>query len=227
MYPPTGGLGPYGQYGNLGLWGAQVAYGTLNLTISSPPQSFTEPLDLLSVKKALKVDGSDDDQDLSDMIPAAREQAEYLQNRPLVPKQWDLSLDYWPAVRIELLSHLQSVDLIRYRDSNGAYTVLTENVDYIVDTSKNPGVVMPVYNKTWPPFIAWPSSAILIRFTAGLADTHPWWADKGARVKRGMIQLISGWYHNLIPFEKGPGAVEEYPYAVTHLLSCGAVPRVR
>ena len=141
---PYGGVGPYGTYGNLGLYGALVAYGNLNLTESSPPQSFTEPLTLAEVKSYLKVpersptDTAEDDE-LMSLISAARESAEILQGRDLVRKQWDLSDDYWPSYRIALRAPLVSVDLAQYRDSNGNYTVLTQDIDFIVDASKGPG----------------------------------------------------------------------------------------
>src|SRR5450432_719100 len=77
-------------------------------------------------------------------------------------KQFDLSLDYWFNYRIELRDPLASVDLFQYKDSNGAVTVMAENTDFIVDTSRHPGFVSPPYYKTWPPFASWPSSAMLI-----------------------------------------------------------------
>ena len=42
-----------------------------------------------------------------------------------------------------------------------------------------------------------------------------------------MLLLISAWYNNRLPFEKGVGATNEYPYAVTSCLSYGALERAR
>lgn len=229
---PFGGVGPYGTYGNLGLYGALVVYGSLNLTETSPQQSFVEPITLSEIKSYLKVpdrsptDSAEDDE-LRMLITAAREQAEILQNRDLVRKQWDLSHDYWPSYRIEMRAPLISVDLVRYRDSDGNYTNMTADTDYIVDSSKGPGILAPPYNATWPTFTPWPSSSILIRFTSGYSLTHPWWSGPGARVKTGMKLLISQWYNNRIPFDKGVDAAAEYPYTVTSCLSFGALLRAR
>src|SRR5690242_11056124 len=113
---PYGGLGPYGSYSNLGLYGALVTYGSLSLTETSPAQSFEEPLTLSEVKSYLKVpersptDSAEDDE-LTSLIIAARFQAEVLQGRDLVEKQYDLSHDYWPNYYIELRDPLRSVDL--------------------------------------------------------------------------------------------------------------------
>ena len=232
MFPPFGGIGTYGAYGNLRLYGAPSAFGSLSLTEASPPQSLSEILTLAEVKSYLRLpdrspaDQAEDDELLS-LIVAAREQAEILQGRDLIRKQFDLSLDYWFNYRIELRDPLASVDLFQYKDSNGAVTVMAENIDFIVDTSRHPGFVSPPYNKTWPTFATWPSSAILIRFTSGYSPNSPFWSDAGARVKNGIKLLINNWYHNRLPFEKGMTATAEYPYAVTACLSYGSLVRAR
>lgn len=229
---PFGGVGPYGTYGNLGLYGALVAYGSLNLTNSSPQQSFTEVLTPDLVKDYLKIPernppATAEDAQIDMFISAAREQAEILQNRDLVRKQWDLSMDYWPSYRLEMRTPTVSVDLLQYKDSNGAITTMVENTDYIVDVAKQPAVVAPPYNGTWPTFTPWPSSSILLRFTSGYSSTDPFWFGPGARIKNGMLLLISAWYNNRLPFDKGAAAAAEYPYTVTSCLSYGAQERAR
>jgi uncharacterized phiE125 gp8 family phage protein len=227
---PFGGVGPYGTYGNLGLYGALVVYGSINLTETSPAQIFAEPLSVKEIRDYLRLPdltSDDEDDSLLMMIVAAREQAEILQNRDLVQKQWDLHHDYWPSYRIEMRTPLISTDLVQYTDSDGNDTAMVEDVDYIVDASKGPGILAPPYNGTWPTFTPWPSSSILIRFTSGYAATHPWWSGPGARVKIGMKLLISHWYSNRLPFEKGATDSTEYPYTVTSCLSYGALVRAR
>ena len=217
------GGGGYGSFG---------AYGSLNLTETSPQQSWTEPLSLDEVKSYLKVPfrspvDTDEDAELEQLITAAREQAEILQSRDLVQKQWDLAYDYWPSYRVELGAPLISVDLVQYRDNNGDLTQMTETNDYIVDGAKMPAIIVPPYNSMWPNFVPWPTSSILIRFTSGYALTHPWWSGPGARVKTGMKLLISAWYNNRLPFDKGVGAAAEYPYTVSACLTYGARVRAR
>jgi hypothetical protein len=229
---PFGGVGPYGTYGNLGLFGALVAYGSLNLTETSPEQSFVEPLDANLVKDYLKIPlrspaDSYEDAQINMFISGARNQAEILQNRDLVRKQWDLSMDYWPSYRLEMRSPTVSVDLLQYKDSNGAITPMVLDRDYIVDVAKQPGVVAPPYNGTWPTFTPWPSSSILLRHTSGYSVSSPFWNGPGARIKNGMLLLISAWFNNRLPFEKGAAATAEYPYAVTSCLSYGAQERAR
>jgi uncharacterized phiE125 gp8 family phage protein len=217
---------PYGRSS----YSALATYGTLTLTETSPAQSFTEPLSLLEAKAYLGLpirvptDQAEDDI-LTGLISAAREIAEILQRRDLVRKQWDLALDYWPCGGgIELRPDVVSVDLLKYRDSSGAYTAMTEGTHYIVDKAKRPGLILPPFNTPWPSFIPWPSSAILAQFTSGLAPTSPFWAEAGSKVKIGMKRLILEWFINRIP----TGAkVEELPFGITACLSFGAVPRSR
>lgn len=222
MYPPFGSIGPYGTYGNLGLYGALVAYGSEKLTESSPAQSWTEPFSVTDIAAYLRLPASlpllndSINDELAEMIVAARERAEILQNRDLVVKQWDRVHDYWPSYRVELRSPLNSVDLVKYRDSDGNYTTLVENRDYIVDAAKCPGILAPPYNATWPTFTPWPSSALLIRYTSGVAPSSPWWADAGARVKSGMKLLIKALYLKQPPDSR-----------IEDMLAQGAVPRVK
>jgi uncharacterized phiE125 gp8 family phage protein len=222
-----GGLPDYTSFAGFG----RVPYGTLNLTDASPAQSWDEPISFEEVKAHLVLGDIDANQQvlIEDVfIPAARGQAEILQGRDLVQKQWDLSLDYWPAQNaIELRAPLVSVELVQYRDSNGAIHPLVENTDYIVDAAKRPGVIMPPYAHIWPTFTPWASSAILVRFTAGLSASSPFWADAGGRVKIGMALLVAAWFENRLPFTLGTHPIQEYPYTVTACLSAGAVPRAK
>lgn len=221
MYPFFGGAGLYGAYRNC------HTYGSLELTEASPPQSFNEPLDIEDVGGFLNLPDSmvqAQGAQLLMFISAAREQAEILQGRDLVLKQWDLVFDFFHSYRIELRPRLASVDLMQYRDSTGTITPMVANTDFIVDTSRQPGVVTPPYNGQWPSFTPWPSGAVLVRFTAGVAPDSIFWSDAGARVKVGMKLLISEWFSNRIPFGT---KVEEFPYGITSCLSFGAVPRVK
>lgn len=210
-------------------WGE--SYGSRNLTVTSPIQSFVEPITLADIQSYLKVPvrsptDSAEDSTLAALISAARVQAELAQGRDLVRRQTDVSYDYWPSWFIELATPLASVDLFQYRNSDGTVIPMVENVDYIVDTAKSPGRVVTPYGTFWPMFSPWPSSAILIRYTSGFASNDPWWAETGEVVKNGMRQLISGWFNHRIPFETGVNAIAEYPWTVTACLSFGAVPRV-
>jgi hypothetical protein len=224
-------------------------YGTLELTEASPAQIFVEPITLAQAKTFLRVEDSspaDPDQDelINGFIAAAREMAEILQSRDLIEKQYDLNLDlmlgrnamddpgflmrstaiydFSDAYEIELRRPLKSVDLFRYRDKDGNYTNLIDGTDYIADLAK--GIVAPPYGKSWPSFDPWPTSSILIRFTAGYPSAHPFWSNAGQRLIVGMKMLIEQWYDERLPFIAGN--VSELPFAVSALLGYGAKNRV-
>ena len=111
--------------------------------------------------------------------------AEYFQGRDLVLKQWDLHIDFWIDYFIKLRDNLISVDLFQVRNSDGTYNTLIEDTDFIVDTSKSPGLVAPPYNQMWFTFTPWPSSAILIRFSCGIPHTSVFWQADGRAVSGG------------------------------------------
>lgn len=203
------------------------AYGTLRLTVTDPVQAFTEPLALGDVKNYLRLDPglTADDDLIGVLISAAREQAEILQNRDLVSKKWDLSYDYWPGYRLRLRAPCVSVDLMQYTDLTGTVTPMRENTDYVVDLKKEPAVITPPWNRSWPAFTPLPSSAILARFTSGYSADDPFWSGPGARIKAGMLMLIGSWYENRLPFTPGARNDAELPFAVTSCLSFGALER--
>lgn len=197
-------------------------YAALELTGGSPAQSFTEPITLDEAKLFLKVTETADDDLITALIAAAREVAEVHQGRDLVEKQWDMTLDGFPG-EIQLRQPLVSVDLVQYKDDDGVTAVLAENTDYIVDTAQ--GLVMPPSGKSWPSFDAWPTGAVLVRFTSGYAASSPFWLDAGKRVVQGMKMLIAAWYENRIPFTEN-GTPGEFPFAVTALFDFGSRRKV-
>lgn len=225
MYPSVN-IGSY-------LYGG-VPYGTLELTQASPVQTFAEPLELTEIGSFLHLSEEEwnlEADTLVGMISAARAMAEGLQGRDLIIKQWDLNRDYWPSgptwqqTQLELRGPLRSVDLVRCRDSGGAYTTLVENTDYVVDTSKTPGVILPPYSAWWPSYAPWPSSSLLVRFTSGMGATDQFWIGPGARVKIGMKMLVAEWFSNRLPRTLGRGETLATLDPITLLLSSGAVPR--
>lgn len=219
---------PYAGYGYLPF----VTYGTRQLTETSPPQSFTEPLSLAEMKAYLKVPDRSptdtaEDAFVSSLISAARAAAEEAQGGPeLIARQWDHYFDYWPASSIIALGHpLQSVELVQYRDSLGVYHTLTENTDYIVDTVKRPGIIAPAYNVSLPSFDAWPSSAVMIRYTSGYRTTDSWWSGgSGQNTLNAMRLLVSEWFNDRLPFATG---VKDLPWQLVIGLSGDATPRAR
>jgi uncharacterized phiE125 gp8 family phage protein len=219
-------LNPYG-YPYISRYDATYdPYGTLTELESETPT--VEPLTSDEVLDHLRLSSDEAQLNLiNGYISAARVQAEILQGRDLVKKQYDLCYDYWPEYRVRLRSPTVSVDSITCKSLDGSERTLTENTDYVVDLKKEPAVITPPWNISWPAFTPWPSSAITIRFTSGYESNAPFWTGRGALIKSGMLLLIAAWYDNRLPFAVGVDATSEYPYAVTHCLGLGALTRAR
>lgn len=201
----------------------------LSLAVTSPPQSFTEPLTVAQAAAFCKLStplSTDDSDELAGFISAAREQAEILQNRDLVVKQQVLTLDYWPSEVVELRAPLVSVESVEYRQSDGSVQSMVEAVGYLVDTVAQPGQIIAPYNTTWPSFTPWPTAAITINFTSGYSSTDAFWNDAGARIKVAMKRLIADWYFKRLVCDvtaDGSGL----PCPIKAMLSYGALERVR
>lgn len=206
--------------------------GTLTLIGSSPATAYDEPISVSEMAHYLSLPETlnyAEESQLAVMIAAARDQAEQCQNRDLVLKQWEMNHDYFWTEEIELRSGLVSVELVKYKDSDGNETTLVENTDYLVDTKKEPGLIMPTYGNTWPSFTPWPSSAVTIQFTSGKTSTSVFWTGgHGQKIKIGMMMLVSEWYNNRLPqsYSAAAGGTGEFD-PIVRLLSSGARLRAR
>jgi hypothetical protein len=184
----------------------------LKLTVTSPVQSFEEPVTLSEIKGALGIPDVDTSRDvlLDAYAPAAREVAEVCQQRDLVAKRWDLFLSCFPCgwYPISLRDNATSVETFRYRTSAGDYVTMVDGTDYEFDSALS--ILTPISNGTWPTAELWPSSAIEIQFTV----TPP---AIPARLKRGILALISLWDANQVPSELGASAVQNYPFMLSLL----------
>jgi hypothetical protein len=68
---------------------------------------------------------------------------------------------------LALTAPLTSVQSLGYTDATGTWHAMTENTDYVVDVMKEPGIIAPTWNKSWPTADLWPTSAIRCKFTSG------------------------------------------------------------
>ena len=192
----------------------------LRLTSTSPAQSYNEPISTLAMKEffhvpVLSPTDSQQDTEIDGLTAGAREMAEAYQGRDLAGRQWDLWLDGFFEIEIQLRHPLESVDLFQYKDSDGTTTALVENTGYIVDTVS--ATVQPVYGGSWPSFEAWPSLPVLIRFTTSDLVVPE-------VVLAGMKLLASDWYYDRLPRNIGG---PDLPLHIQRLLEHGAIQRIR
>jgi uncharacterized phiE125 gp8 family phage protein len=151
-----------------------------------------EPVTLAEIKDYLRVDGNDFDNMLNSLIVAAREYCEAFQNRSLVTQTWEMILDGFPKMPLELPKPpLQSVVSITYKDKDWIETTINPD-DYIVDQYSEPGRVMLASGKSFPSVELQPINAVKIRFTAGYGDAD----DVPEAVKQAMKIFIAHRYEN-------------------------------
>jgi uncharacterized phiE125 gp8 family phage protein len=107
---------------------------------------------------------------LTDIITAAREQAENILRRNLLTQTWDYYLNKWPDEYFVKIpgGNLQSISSVKYKNSDGTETTMIVNTDYLVETNGDQcGRVVLPYGVSWPSFTPWPSNPITIRFVGG------------------------------------------------------------
>jgi len=145
---------------------------------TATPAPVLEELLLPDAKAMLRVDGSEDDALLIQMLGAARSYIEGRDgnaNRALLTQTWDWTLERFPSGGYPLgvpLPPLQSVTSITVRGPDEVETVWPTNqyqVDGVGDTLL-PGRIAPVYGGSWP-VTGYSLSPIRIRFVAGYGAT--------------------------------------------------------
>lgn len=113
---------------------------------------------------------SPEDDLLTALITAAREQIEEACRRAFLTQTWDYCLAKWPCGNSFKLPYgnLQSVTSVKYKDCDGTETTMVVGTDYLVETNgdQHGRIVLP-YGKTWPTVTLYPSNPITIRFVAG------------------------------------------------------------
>ncbi len=125
------------------------------------------------LKKSLRIDGSDFDTLLTDLIKAARIMVEEDADRALVTQTWDLTLDAFPGYGevVEVpRPPLQGVTSITYVDGNGDPQTW-DSEKYRVDNSSTfrRGRITPVASEYWPTTQA-VIGAVTVKFVAGYGD---------------------------------------------------------
>ncbi len=131
-----------------------------------------DPVTLQEIKEYLRVDGTEFDTTISNIIKAARDAARDYQNRAFFTQTWELSLDEYPAMPLKIpLPPLQNVVSVKYTDETGKETAMDLN-DFVIDKRSEPGRITFKAGKSWPSVKLQPIDAVVIQFTAGNNDIN-------------------------------------------------------
>jgi len=148
------------------------------------------PITRAVVKNHLKVEFTDDDDLIDQLILAATYWCEDFQNRTYVNRSRTMALDQFAGVIRPPYPPLVSVDSITYIDTAGAEQTLASSV-YRVDTYTQPGRITLAYGQSWPSIRA-VTSAVVITYTAGYGAGD----DVPDQVKAAIKLLVEHWYRH-------------------------------
>jgi uncharacterized phiE125 gp8 family phage protein len=125
--------------------------------------------ELVSIAEArewAKLSDSEPDWIISMLIAAARERAEHLCGRSFSTKTYDLVLDAFPEVELDLeTSPVESITWVRYLDDAGAEQTMDPST-YVLDPYGDPCFLLPAAGYVWPSTID-SVNAVRIRFVEG------------------------------------------------------------
>ena len=130
-----------------------------------------EALKLAEVKAHLRVDHTDDDDYIAELIKTAFAQAEARTWRALLSQSWRLYLDRFPTGDREIKipkPPLVTVDSIKYQDSSDVQQTWADT-NYVVDIVKEPARVYPETNANYPTTYI-KRKAVEIEFTCGYSS---------------------------------------------------------
>jgi uncharacterized phiE125 gp8 family phage protein len=162
----------------------------------------SEPITLAEAKLHLRVDGSEEDALITDLIKTVRVACEGECHRTMVTTTWELVLDaFSPALKLQ---HPPIIDVVsvKYLDLNGAEQTLDPQ-DYVLDKEQDPGWIVPAVDKAWPDTYE-RINAVRVRYRAGYT-TVP------APLKQWMLLHLGHYYKNREA--SGPGNVAPLPFA--------------
>lgn len=112
-----------------------------------------EPITLAKAKLWCRIDSDDTSQDdeITELIKAARLRCEKVAGIALVTQTWKLTLDAFPDDGLIRLPRppLASVTNIKYLDTSGVEQTLA-TTEYRVDADSKPGLIQEDSGKAWP-----------------------------------------------------------------------------
>ncbi|MFT0532265.1 head-tail connector protein [Castellaniella hirudinis] len=160
----------------------------MSLKVITPPA--TEPVTLTEAKLHLRVDGNDENALITSLIVAARQGAEHMTGRALMPQTLELSLDdFAPEIQLPR-PPLTSVTSVSYVDGGGVMQVLDSSA-YAVNDHGQAASLVPAFGTSWPQARDQVSS-VLIRYQAGYASA----SDVPQAIKSWMLIRIGTLYEH-------------------------------
>jgi uncharacterized phiE125 gp8 family phage protein len=179
--------------------------------VITPPAA--EPLTLAEAKLHLRGPVAADDDLVTALIQAAREQVENYVHRALINQTRELTLDCFPPM-IELpFPPVTSLTSLKYTDVNGAEQTIA-GADLDIDIASSPARIRPAYGQSWPsPRPGF--NAVRARYVCGYGAAG---ASVPAPLRHALRLLLAHFYENreAVVIGQVPG---ELPLSVAALLN--------
>lgn len=152
-----------------------------------------EPVSLEEARLQAKVESTDDDTLVSEMIEAAREVVEDVTDFQLVSATWTWTLDRFPAGRFFVVPHppMTAVTSIKYLDSDGVQQTWDAG-SYDTDFTSIPGRIALAHGESWPTIRGGEIDSVEVIFVAGYANA----AAVPSHYKQAMRLIVADWYKN-------------------------------
>ncbi len=176
-------------------------------------QPDSEALSLGEVKHQLRLTHDGHDYYLSTrLVPLAREAFENAHDHSVMPRDWRLTLNCFPAKIYLKMPPIISIASIKYTDVNGAEQTI-DPADYsLVKLSRKTVYIEPIAGKCWPSTYA-ADNAVRVEYKAGYADEDavPYVA------KQWMLDVITQVFNN-----EDVDMSSFAPNGLTNYLDCSA-----
>lgn len=192
----------------------------MGLAIVTPAAS--DPVTTAEAKSHLRVEVSDDDTLISNLISAATELAQTITGRQFINATFDYTLDGFPSGDQIILprSPLSSVSSITYTDADGNTGQVFSSSSYTADTYHTPGRVALKYGASWPSHRR-EANGVVIRFVAGYGANT---TDVPEAARQAILLMVGHWYeHREAASEL---SLREVPMAARSLLDTVALREV-
>ena len=187
-----------------------------SLTETSAPAA--EPLSTAQAKTYLRVEHSEEDSLIDNLIEAARVHVEMFTHRSLINTTFTLKLDAFPQEIRTPRSPLSSVTSITYIDTNGASQTLSTDT-YDVDTDTEPGRIFLKHNQDWPDTRGI-NNAVTVTFVAGYGSAS---TDIPESLRAAVSMLTAHYYEQREPVVVGT-ITGRIPMSVESLMWMNEVP---
>jgi uncharacterized phiE125 gp8 family phage protein len=180
--------------------------GNISWTVYTAPA--VEPISLSELKIFARIDGSDEDNLLTQFIVAARQAAEEYLRRALITQTIRATVDFWPeSGSLELpRPPLQSITQIATRDEDGTLTVYDSSYYYAV-TEAIPGYVQIKKSYTYPLNYDRDKAGIIIDYVCGYGTRAQ---DVPENIRQALYLWATTMYENRVISNDPPPEARAY-----------------